>query len=32
MLDKIMTKYNSELEAGNMTMNDIVELAKSCAI
>ena len=32
MLDKIMTKYNSELDAGNMTMNDVTELAKSCAI
>ena len=32
MLDKIMTKYNSELDTGNMTMNDVTELAKSCAI
>ena len=30
MLDKVMTKYDSELDAGNMTVNDVLELAESC--
>ena len=30
MLDKVMTKYDSELDAGEMTMNDMLELAESC--
>ncbi len=30
MLDKVMTKYDSELDAGNMTVNDMLELAESC--
>jgi len=30
MLDKVMTKYDSELDAGNMIVNDMLELAESC--
>jgi len=30
MLDQVMTKYDSELDVGNMSMNDILELAESC--
>ena len=30
MLDKVMTKYDSELDAENMTVNDVLELAESC--